>query len=139
MAHRFFIADVFTDRPFTGNQLAVFPDGRGISDRAMQAIAREFNFAETTFVLPPEDPKNAAQVRIFTPTSEMPFAGHPTVGTAAVLTRMGRVDAPATIVLEERVGLVPVEIAFRGGALFAHPVLERPPRGAPLPPPPRGT
>src|SRR5258708_7729752 len=126
MAHRFFIADVFTDRPFTGNQLAVFPDGRGISDRAMQAIAREFNFAETTFVLPPKDPKHAAHVRIFTPTSEMPFAGHPTVGTAAVLTRMRRVDAPATIVLEEKVGLVPVEIAFRGDALYAHLIVERP-------------
>src|SRR5258706_4458706 len=145
MAHRFFIADVFTERPFTGNQLAVFPDGRGISDRAMQAIAREFNFAETTFVLPPKDPKNAAHVRIFTPTSEMPFAGHPTVGTAAVLTRLRRVDAPATIVLEERVGLVPVEIAFRGGALSPHPILERPieepapqppQRGAPAPPSP---
>ncbi|HEX9434376.1 MAG TPA: PhzF family phenazine biosynthesis protein [Burkholderiales bacterium] len=137
MAHRFFIADVFTERPFTGNQLAVFPDGRGISDRAMQAIAREFNFAETTFVLPPRDPKNAAHVRIFTPTSEMPFAGHPTVGTAAVLTRMGRVDAPATIVLEERVGLVPVEIAFRGDALYAHLIVERPIE-APAVQPPQG-
>ena len=64
MAHRFFIADVFTDKPFAGNQLAVFPDGKGISDRAMQAIAREFNFAETTFVLPPRDAGNDAQVRI---------------------------------------------------------------------------
>jgi trans-2,3-dihydro-3-hydroxyanthranilate isomerase len=126
MAHHFFIADVFTERPFAGNQLAVFPDGRGISDRAMQAIAREFNFAETTFVLPPKDPKHAAYVRIFTPTSEMQFAGHPTVGTAAVLTRMGRVDAPATIVLEEGVGLVPVEIAFRGDALYAQLIVERP-------------
>src|SRR5260221_2155064 len=139
MAHRFFIADVFTERPFTGNQLAVFPDGRGISDRAMQAIAREFNFAETTFVLPPRDPKNAAHVRIFTPTSEMPFAGHPTVGTAAVLTRMGRVDAPATIVLEERVGLVPVEIAFRGGWLYPHPIVERTLPAPPASSPRRGT
>ena len=126
MAHRFFIADVFTDRPFTGNQLAVFPDGRGISDRAMQAIAREFNFAETTFVLPPKDPQHAAHVRIFTPKSEMPFAGHPTVGTAAVLARMGGIDVPGTIVLEEGVGLVPVEIALRGDALYAHLIVERP-------------
>jgi len=138
MAHRFFIADVFTDRPFTGNQLAVFPDGRGISDRAMQAIAREFNFAETTFVLPPKDPKHVAYVRIFTPKSEMQFAGHPTVGTAAVLTRMRRVDAPATIVLEEGVGLVPVEIAFRGDALYAHLIVERAIEVPAVQPPPGG-
>src|SRR5438552_12955163 len=126
MAHRFFIADVFTDRPFTGNQLAVFPDGRGISDRAMQAIAREFNFAETTFVLPPKDPKHVAQVRIFTPKTEMAFAGHPTVGTAAVLARMRRVGVPGTIVLEEGVGLVPVELALRGEDIYAHLISERP-------------
>jgi trans-2,3-dihydro-3-hydroxyanthranilate isomerase len=126
MAHRFFIADVFTDRPFTGNQLAVFPDGRGLSDRAMQAIAREFNFAETTFVLPPKDPKHAAQVRIFTPKTEMPFAGHPTVGTAAVLARVERVGVPGTITLEMGVGLVPVELARRGGDLYAHLIIERP-------------
>src|SRR5438552_14650818 len=126
MAHRFFIADVFTDRPFTGNQLAVFPDSTGISDRAMQAIAREFNFAETTFVLPPGDPKHAAHVRIFTPKTELPFAGHPTVGTAAVLARLRRVDLPGTIVLEEGVGLVPVELALRGGDIYAHLISERP-------------
>src|SRR5258708_36389206 len=100
MAHRFFIADVFTERPFTGNQLAVFPDGRGISDRAMQAIAREISFDETTFGLPAKDPKHAAHVRIFTPTIEMTFAGHPTVGTAAVVTLMLRVDALAAILHE---------------------------------------
>src|SRR5258706_8569856 len=91
MAHRFFIADVFTERPFAGNQLAVFPDAQGISDRAMQAIAREFNFAETTFVLPPHDPRHACRVRIFTPRAELPFAGHPTVGTAAALAGLGRI------------------------------------------------
>ena len=126
MAHRFFIADVFTDRPFTGNQLAVFPDSTGISDRAMQAIAREFNFAETTFVLPPREPQHAAHVRIFTPKTELPFAGHPTVGTAAVLARLRRVDLPGTIVLEEGVGLVPVELALRGGDIYAHLISERP-------------
>src|ERR1700687_2900543 len=105
MAHRFFIADVFTERPFTGNQLAVFPDGRGISDRAMPAVARGFNFAGTTFGLPPTSRKTPARGRFLPPTSRTPFAGHPTVGTAAVLTRLRRVDAPATIVLEERVGL----------------------------------
>src|SRR6266511_1525527 len=94
MSHRFVIADVFTPTPFGGNQLAVFPDARGLSDRAMQAVAREFNFAETTFVLPPADPRHTRRVRIFTPRIELPFAGHPTVGTAAVLARLGVVDTP---------------------------------------------
>src|SRR5262249_61279659 len=84
MAHAFVIADVFTRTAFGGNQLAVFPDARGLSDRAMQALAREFNFAETTFVLPPADPRHTARVRIFTPTRELLFAGHPTIRTAAV-------------------------------------------------------
>lgn len=126
---RFVIADVFTDRPFTGNQLAVFPQGQGLSDRAMQAIAREFNFAETTFVLPARDPRHAGRVRIFTPKAELPFAGHPTVGTAAVLARLGLVDLPggkSTIVLEEGVGPVPVEIALRGPDIYAHLVIEKP-------------
>ncbi|HUQ76821.1 MAG TPA: PhzF family phenazine biosynthesis protein [Burkholderiales bacterium] len=121
MGHRFFIADVFTDLPFTGNQLAVFPDAAGLSDRAMQAIAREFNFAETTFVLPAREAKHAARVRIFTPKAELPFAGHPTIGTAAVLARLKRVDVPGTIVLEEGVGPVPVEM----GRQQAHLVVER--------------
>ena len=92
--HRFYIADVFTDKPYTGNQLGVFPDAQGLSERAMQAIARELNFAETTFVLPP------ARVRIFTPSTEMQFAGHPTVGTAAVLAHLRKLDLPTRMVLE---------------------------------------
>lgn len=129
MAHRFVIADVFTDKPFSGNQLAVFPDGQGLSGRAMQAIAREFNFAETTFVLPARDPRHAFRVRIFTPTTEMPFAGHPTVGTAAVLARLGKVDlsgGKSTIVLEEGIGPVPVELALRGADIYAHLVIDKP-------------
>jgi trans-2,3-dihydro-3-hydroxyanthranilate isomerase len=125
MPHRFFIADVFTDRPFTGNQLAVFPDAEGLSDRAMQAIAREFNFAETTFVLPARDPRHAARVRIFTPKTELPFAGHPTVGTAAVLARARGVGLPAVMILEEVIGPVPVEIAARGLDLYAHLIIEK--------------
>jgi len=82
---KFVICDVFTEKAFGGNQLAVFPDARGLGDGAMQALAREFNFAETTFVLPPQDPGHFRRVRIFTPKVELPFAGHPTVGTAAVL------------------------------------------------------
>ena len=84
--------DVFTERQFGGNPLAVFTDARGLGDGEMQALAAEFNLAETTFVLPPEDPANTARIRIFNRTAEMPFAGHPSVGTAYVLARRGRHD-----------------------------------------------
>src|ERR1043165_5675295 len=87
----FVTADVFTDRAFGGNQLAVFPDARGIDPALMPAIAREFNVSETTFVLPPENPAHTARVRIFTPGRELPFAGHPTVGTAHVLATTGAI------------------------------------------------
>src|SRR5687767_5762382 len=116
--HRFIIADVFTDQPFSGNQLAVFPDAQGLSDRAMQAIAREFNFPESTFVLP------GNRVRIFTPKNEMAFAGHPTVGTAAVLAHLGRVRG--RVVLQEGVGPVPVEIEKRGALFHARFTIETP-------------
>jgi len=122
MAHRFVIADVFTDRAFGGNQLAVFPDGRGISARAMQALAREFNYSETTFVLPPREPGHAYQLRIFTPATELSFAGHPTVGTAAVLARLGMIDldgGAASIVCEEGVGPVAVDVRVDGERAFA--------------------
>ena len=118
--HRFVIADVFTDQPFSGNQLGVFPDAQGLSDRAMQAIARELNFAETTFVLPP------LRVRIFTPKAEMQFAGHPTVGTAAVLAHLRKMDLPAKIVLEEGIGPVPVELTRRGTHIHAEFTIEKP-------------
>lgn len=122
--YRFVIADVFTERAFAGNQLAVFPRAEGIPDRAMQAIAREFNFAETTFVLPARDARHACRVRIFTPKAELPFAGHPTVGTAAVLARLGLVDGK-TIVLEEGIGPVSVEIKLGEKAVHAHLVIEK--------------
>jgi len=127
MSHRFVIADVFTQTAFGGNQLAVFPDARGLSDRAMQALAREFNFAETTFVLPPEDSRHTRRVRIFTPTAEIPFAGHPSVGTAAVLARLGLVAVPGgatTIVLEEGVGPVAVDIRLDGASIVTRLTLE---------------
>lgn len=117
--HRFVIADVFTDRPFSGNQLGVFPEAQGLSERAMQAIARELNFAETTFVLPP------ARVRIFTPKAEMQFAGHPTVGTAAVLAHLRKLDLPARMVLEEGIGPVPVDVERRGALIYAQFTIER--------------
>ena len=91
MKASFQTVDVFTDRQFGGNPVAVIPDARGLSDAQMQAIANEFNLAETTFVLPPTDSANTARVRIFTPRAEMPFAGHPNVGTAFVLAHQDRV------------------------------------------------
>jgi trans-2,3-dihydro-3-hydroxyanthranilate isomerase len=117
MAHAFVIADVFTRTAFGGNQLAVFPDARGLSDRAMQALAREFNFAETTFVLPPADPRHTGRVHIFTPTRELPFAGHPTIGTAAVLASRGLVGQ--RVILEEGVGPVAVEVRLDGSVPYA--------------------
>ncbi|HEX8286290.1 MAG TPA: PhzF family phenazine biosynthesis protein [Pyrinomonadaceae bacterium] len=110
--------DVFTDRAFGGNPLAVFANGRGLDAETMQAIAKEFNLSETTFVLPPDDPRHDWRVRIFTPGSELPMAGHPTVGTSFVLARehMIRRDERATnIVLEEGVGPVPVRVEFENG------------------------
>src|SRR5204863_2642096 len=105
--------DVFTDRPFGGNPLAVVTDARGLTTEQMQAIAAEFNYSESTFVLPPDDATHTARVRIFNRTSEMPFAGHPNVGTAFALgllaERSGR-SVGASVVFEELAGLVPVEL-----------------------------
>ena len=106
------LVDVFTDRAFGGNPLAVFTDGRGIPDGLMQSIAKEMNLSETTFVLPPDDAKHDFRVRIFTPKSELPMAGHPTVGTAFVLTREGMLKK-RNAVFEEGVGPVPVSIDIR--------------------------
>jgi trans-2,3-dihydro-3-hydroxyanthranilate isomerase len=107
--HRFVTVDVFTDRKFGGNPLAVFPDARGMSDADMQNLAREFNLSETTFVLPPDDPANTARVRIFTPARELPFAGHPNVGTGWVLAQEGRAPG-GTLRFEELAGLVKVQV-----------------------------
>ncbi|MBN9452644.1 MAG: PhzF family phenazine biosynthesis protein [Bosea sp.] len=101
--------DVFTDRPFGGNQLAVFTDARGLSDVQMQSLAAEMNYSETTFVLPPDDPANDARVRIFHRTAEMPFAGHPNVGTACVLARHGR-DRNGVLRFEQMAGLVEIAV-----------------------------
>lgn len=105
----FVTVDVFTDRRFGGNQLAVFPDARGLSDVEMQALAAEFNLSETTFVLPPSDPAHTARVRIFNRVTEMPFAGHPNVGTAYVLAQQGR-DRDGELAFEELAGLVRVRV-----------------------------
>lgn len=118
MEYRFHTADVFTDKTFGGNQLAVLPDARGLSDAQMASITREFNLSETVFVFPPEDSRSTRRIRIFTPGSELPFAGHPTVGCAYVLAATGEIAVTADetlIVLEERVGPVPVLIRARDG------------------------
>src|SRR6478672_8164516 len=104
----FVTVDVFTDRRFGGNPLAVFPDARGLGDADMQSLAAEFNLSETTFVLPPADPANTARVRIFNRKAEMPFAGHPNVGTGWVLARQGRAEN-GRLRFEEIAGLVEVE------------------------------
>ncbi len=117
----FVTVDVFTDRAFGGNPLAVVLDASGLTSDEMQAIAAEFNLAETTFVLPPKDPSHTAQVRIFTPRAEMPFAGHPNVGTAFALAREGtchgRPVGAETMVFEELAGLVPMEMMRKAGAV----------------------
>jgi len=129
MQIKFVTVDVFTDKQFGGNPLAVVLDGTGLSSRQMQAIAAEFNLAETTFVLPPKTPTNTAQVRIFTPRAEMPFAGHPNVGTAFVLGRQGQCHGRPiegnALMFEEIAGLVPMELLRKAstvvGARLAAP------------------
>ncbi len=117
MQRRYVTVDVFTDRAFGGNPLAVVLDAKGLSTAQMQAIATEFNYSETTFVLPPADPANGAEVRIFTVRSEIPFAGHPNVGTAFVLATLAD-KPPAWLKFEEKAGLVPVEILSEQGGVI---------------------
>jgi trans-2,3-dihydro-3-hydroxyanthranilate isomerase len=129
MKRRYVTVDVFTDRPFGGNPLAVVPDARGVTPGQMQAIAAEFNLSETTFVLPPHDPGHTAQVRIFTPRGELPFAGHPNVGTAFVLAghaaSAARPPDGDAMIFEEKAGAVPVTLLRHGatvtGARLAAP------------------
>ena len=117
MQRRFVTLDVFTDRPFAGNPLAVVLDSEGLDDSAMQRIAREFNVSETVFVWPPEDARHRASLRIFTPIRELPFAGHPTVGTAILLALHHATGADAQAFgLEERIGTVPCVVETRGEA-----------------------
>jgi trans-2,3-dihydro-3-hydroxyanthranilate isomerase len=121
MKLNFVTVDVFTGTQFAGNPLGVVLNAEGLSGGQMQAIAAEFNLAETTFVLPPKDPANTAEVRIFTPRHEMPFAGHPNVGTAYALARAGTsygrpVDGDK-VVFEEKAGIVPISIHRDGAAV----------------------
>ena len=117
MSYRYYICDVFTSVRFGGNQLAVLPHADGLSARQMQQIAREFNFAESTFVFPAEA-GHTRRVRIFTPTTEVPFAGHPNIGTAYALATAGEfgpIDPSITVTFEEKAGVVPVTIHRREG------------------------
>jgi trans-2,3-dihydro-3-hydroxyanthranilate isomerase len=151
MGWRFHIVDVFTPSAFAGNTLAVLPDARGLTTAQMQAIAREFNFSETTFVFPDGTSGDRARVRIFTPRAEVDFAGPPTIGTACVLvmngclavdletlTRLIREEnpGPTRLVLEENVGPIAVEVERRDGSFHAALTLEAKidmPSGAPAP------
>jgi trans-2,3-dihydro-3-hydroxyanthranilate isomerase len=120
MRFQYYICDVFTDTRFGGNQLAVLPFAEGLATEQMQQITREFNFAESTFVLPPKS-GHTRQVRIFTPAKEIPFAGHPNVGTAFTLATtggFGEVRDSTTVTFEEKAGVVPIRIERRNGRLF---------------------
>jgi trans-2,3-dihydro-3-hydroxyanthranilate isomerase len=117
MQRRYVTVDVFADRPFAGNPLAVVLDAVGLSGLQMQAIAAEFNYAETTFVLPPREASHTAQVRIFSPRQELPFAGHPNVGTAFVLAR-ARPGGERGFQFEEQAGVVPLELLREGGEVI---------------------
>lgn len=135
----YYTADVFTDQVFGGNPLAVIPDARGLDTETMRRITREFNYSESTFVFPPEDPRHTRRVRIFTPAAEMPFAGHPTVGTAFVLAAIGEIapDGPETrVIFEENVGPVPVTVRFENGLpVYSELTAARLPEFGPTPPP----
>jgi trans-2,3-dihydro-3-hydroxyanthranilate isomerase len=135
---RFVTADVFTSTPFAGNPLAVFPDARGLTTTQMLTLAREFNLSETVFVLPPRDPRHTRQVRIFTPAREMPFAGHPTIGTAIVLAAAGYVssaeDGELSIVLEEGIGPVQVTVRMENNIpVFGQLTVRKLPEAGPSP------
>ncbi len=113
ITYKYYWCDVFTEEKFGGNPLVVFPDARGVSTQQMQKIAKEFNLSETVFVLPPENPQNFCRLRIFTPNNELPFAGHPTVGTAYVLAAIGQIpleNEVTKIIFEEGVGDIPITI-----------------------------
>jgi trans-2,3-dihydro-3-hydroxyanthranilate isomerase len=121
MKYRYYICDVFTETRFGGNQLAVLPKAEGLTPDQMQQITREFNFSETAFVLPPKA-GHTCQVRIFTPASEIPFAGHPNVGSAFVLATIGEfgeINSPHTIIFEEEAGLVSVTIHAAKGKIVS--------------------
>ena len=141
MRFRYHTLDVFTDRVFGGNPLAVFPDAERLPSNLMAAIARELNLSESVFVLPPETPEGTCRLRIFTPGAELPFAGHPTLGTAHLLAATGAVSlvtgeqSVTTVVLEEGIGPVRVAIRAESGApVFTQLTTAQAPESGPRPP-----
>lgn len=138
MYYRFYTVDVFTTKRFGGNQLALFPHADGLDSDSMRMVAREFNISETVFVFPPEDPNNTRRLRIFTPSTELPFAGHPTIGTAFTLAAIGEIpfqDESVEIRFEEEVGIVSVKILAKDGKpTFAQLVAAMLPESGPPPP-----
>ena len=119
MKRRFHTLDVFNDQPLSGNPLAVVHDSEGLDGEAMQRIAREFNLSETVFVMAPENPTHQAAIRIFTPVHELPFAGHPTVGTAILLNHLNPEACGDEFILEEQVGPVRCTISETNGGKVA--------------------
>jgi trans-2,3-dihydro-3-hydroxyanthranilate isomerase len=138
-SYRYLHYDVFTDHLFGGNQLAVFLDGRGLPAETMQAIAKEMNFSETTFLLPPETPGTDVRMRIFTPAEELPMAGHPTIGTTFALARAGVIERGRShFVFGCGIGPVPVAMAWNSHDLgFAWMTQLLPTFGEPIPDPAR--
>lgn len=138
MRYPFWTVDVFTNRAFAGNPLAVVGDAAGLTTEQMQAIAREFNLSETTFVLPPESPDTTFRLRIFTPLAELAFAGHPTVGSAFVLASVGRIKLQGDvtrIIFGENIGPVQVDIiAFDGKPVSSRLWVAKVPEFGPPPP-----
>ncbi|AMN44139.1 PhzF family phenazine biosynthesis protein [Rhodoplanes sp. Z2-YC6860] len=134
MRRRYFTLDVFTTTRFAGNPLAVVLEAGGLETVAMQAIAREFNLPETVFVFPPADPGHRARLRIFTPGREIPFAGHPTVGTAVLLAHLDGGETTREIVLEEQIGLVICSVLpVHGGGRASFDIPKLPERLGPVP------
>ena len=139
MYYRFYTVDVFTKRIFGGNPLAVFPEAQGLETEQMQQVAHELNLSETVFVFPPETSEGTHRLRIFTPGTELPFAGHPTIGTAYLLAAIGQVPLAGevtTVIFEEGVGAIPVSIrAVDNQPTFAQLAAAQLPEFGPEPPP----
>jgi trans-2,3-dihydro-3-hydroxyanthranilate isomerase len=123
MSYPYYLLDVFTEQMFGGNPLAVFPQARGLSSEQMQKIAAEFNLSETVFIFPSTNPQACRRLRIFTPKAELPFAGHPTLGSAYLLGAIGEIPLPESenrFYLEEEVGLIPITLhAAQGKPIFS--------------------
>ena len=128
---KFYQADVFTAQPFGGNPVAVFPEAQGLTDDELQQIAREMNLSETVFVFPPSDPAAVVRLRIFTPTQEIPFAGHPVVGAMHVLAQLGMIATPepvTRVVQECNIGCFPVDLLTRDGKVMRVVMTQPPPQ-----------